>query len=159
MKSKTNSEFIEAFIVYKEYKIKYNNIIIILMSKLEHIKDKYKDILENYRYISNDEIDNITSKCYICYVKKNNLILKKGFVKDVKDKSIIELINNYKKYTWYIYSKDYYIFLKESSNTILKNALQSLIKSDFSDIRNKIKIKKLNQSGTVLTSGYEYIES
>jgi hypothetical protein len=114
-------------------------------SKLEYIKNKFQTQLENYKFINNDETCNINPKSYIIYIKKSNLNMKKGYVKEVRDKSIIELINYSKKITWFIYTKDYYIFVRISYNDKLKNALKDLVNSDFIEIRNKINITKLNK--------------
>ena len=113
-------------------------------SRLEYVLNRYKTKLENYEYVQYDELSNIEPKNHISYIKKSNLNIKNGYVKEIKDNSIIELTNHYKKRIWFIYSKDYYIFVRISNANKFKTALKSLIDSDFSDIREKIKIKKLN---------------
>ena len=113
-------------------------------SRLEYVTNRYKTKLENYKYIQYDQLCNIEPKTHICYIKKTNLNIKNGYVKEVKDNSIIELTNHYKKRIWFIYTNDYYIFVRTSNNNKFKMALKDLIDDDFSVIREKIKIKKLN---------------
>jgi hypothetical protein len=113
-------------------------------TRLEYVLNRYKTKLENYKYVQYEQLCNIESKSHISYIKKSNLNIKNGYVKEVKDNSIIELTNHYKKLIWFIYTKDYYIFVRESNTNKFKMALKSLVDSDFSDVREKIKIKKLN---------------
>jgi len=113
-------------------------------SRLEYVINRYKTKLENYKYIQYDQLCNIEPKTHISYIKKTNLNIKNGYVKEVKDNSIIELTNHYKKRIWFIYTNDYYIFVRTSNNNKFKSALKDLIDDDFSVIREKIKIKKLN---------------
>lgn len=113
-------------------------------TRLEYVLNRYKTKLENYKYVQYEQLCNIEPKTHISYIKKNNLNIKNGYVKEVKDNSIIELTNHYKKRIWFIYTKDYYIFVRESNTNKFKMALKSLVDSDFSDVREKIKIKKLN---------------
>jgi hypothetical protein len=99
---------------------------------------KYKSELINYKYCEYDNIINIPLGSHIKYFSTKNMVKKNGFLKDIKDISILELININKKTKWYIYTNQYYIFYKIPGGTKLKDALQYLVDNNFSIKEQKI---------------------
>ena len=99
---------------------------------LNDICIKYKSDLINYKYCEYDNIINIPLGSHIKYISKRNNIKKNGFLKDIKDITILELINVNKKTKWYIYTIHYYIFYKIPGGNKLKDALQYLVDNNFS---------------------------
>ena len=97
--------------------------------KINEIIIKYKLELINYKYCDYDNINTIPLGSNIKYISKKNLLKKNGFLKNIKDGSILELINTKKK--WYIYTDKYYIFYKIPCNNSLKNTLQYLLDNNF----------------------------
>jgi hypothetical protein len=93
--------------------------------------------LKNYKYIENiEDLENIPGGTYIKYISKNSIFKKKGgFFKNVKDKSIIELYNNYIKKKWYIYADKYYLFYRISQKEKLKILFQEMIDSNFKNLK------------------------
>jgi hypothetical protein len=102
---------------------------------MENILNKiyitYKTELVNYKYCDNENINDIPKGSHIIYISKNNLLKKSGFLKDIKDNTILELININKKGKWYIYIDQYYIFYKNPGTNSLKNTLKSLVDNNF----------------------------
>jgi hypothetical protein len=142
----TNNNKYMNYIDYLNYKNKINLSKFIVENKeqlsnteiIKKIKNIYKDELSNYKYIEPSNYNNIITGTYICYVK-NNLEKKHGFLKSIKnadsiDNVIFELINNRKNRTWYIYTKDVYVFIKEKNKDKFRDLLQSFLDSDFSDL-------------------------
>lgn len=108
----------------------------ILQNKLNIIKTKYKDDINNYKYIHN--INELSINDNIWYIKKSTLMKKTGIIKSIIDNSIIELINQQKNKIWYIYCNQYIFFKKEhnnNNNNKLKNILQTLLDTDFQDMK------------------------
>ena len=110
----------------------------IMSNKLDIIYNKYKKELLNYTYVEPENIINIPRGSYIKYFSKNLLNKKGGFLKDIKDISILELfIINKRK--WFIYTDKYYIFYKIPIHTTLhdtlKSSLMDLIKNDFKIVK------------------------
>jgi hypothetical protein len=101
-----------------------NNII-------NQISIKYKTELINYKYCDNDYINNLQNGSHIKYFSKKNLVIKNGFLKNIKDSTILELFNLNKK-KWYIYTNQYYIFYKNPGNNSLKNILKNIVDNNFS---------------------------
>jgi len=108
-------------------------------NNLKFVLNKYEEELENYKYIENiEDYENIPTGTYIKYICKKSLFKKKGgFLKNVRNKSILELYNNLLKRKWCIYIDKYYIFYRISNKEKLKNIFQTMIDSDF-------KILKIN---------------
>jgi len=92
---------------------------------------KYKSELINYKYCDNDNINDIPNGSHIKYISKKNLLKKNGFLKNIKDSTILELFNLNKR-KWYIYTNQYYIFYKNPGSNSLKDALQHLVDNNFS---------------------------
>ena len=106
--------------------------------KINQIYKMYKNELKNYIYVEGNDILNIPLGSCIKYISKNNLMKKGGFLREIKNSSILELINSQKKTKWFIYTDKNYIFYNKNTNK-LKDFLQTLIDSDFKDL----KIKKI----------------
>lgn len=104
------------------------------MNNLEYILDKFKDELNNYNYINDENIVNIPLGSYIKYISKKSFILKKGFLHEIKDNTIFKLKYSYKK--WYIYTDKYFIFNKISNSDNFKSILKQLVDSDFNDVKS-----------------------
>lgn len=92
------------------------------------IKKNYKNELENYTDLNN--LDDLGIGCHIKYFSKKNLKKKSGFLKSVKENSILELYLPPNK-KWFIYIKDYYIFYKIIEKNSFKTMLKNLIENDF----------------------------
>lgn len=105
---------------------------------LNLINKKYEKELIDYNYVKSNEIINIPLGCYILYISRNSLYKKGGFLKAIKDKSILELMNVNKKHKWYIYTDQYYIFYKLSNQNKLRDTLQNLLNTNFSEITKSI---------------------
>lgn len=100
------------------------------MKNINEIYEKYKSELINYKYCDNDNINDIPNGSHIKYISKKNLLKKNGFLKNIKDITILELFSIKRK--WYIYTNQYYIFYKNPGSNSLKNALQYLVDNNFS---------------------------
>lgn len=102
-------------------------------NNLRLILNKYESELENYKYIESiEDLENVPIGTYIKYICKKSIFKKKGgFIRNVKDKSILELNNNLLKRKWYIYIDKYYLFYRVSEKEKLKNLLQKMINSNF----------------------------
>jgi hypothetical protein len=97
---------------------------------LNEICIKYKSELINYKYCEEDKINDIPRGSHIKYISKKNLLKKGGFLKNIKETTILELFNfNYRK--WYIYTDKYYIFYKIPGSNSLKNTLKNLVDNNF----------------------------
>ena len=92
---------------------------------------KYNMELINYKYIEYENIKDVQKGSFIRYISKKNLIKKGGFLKEVKDPSVIELYNNMIRKKWCIYIDKYYLFYKVPNRNKLKNALQNLLDTNF----------------------------
>jgi hypothetical protein len=99
---------------------------------LNKINLKYDSELVDYKYCEFDNIIDIPRGTHIKYISKKNLIKKSGFIKDIKDNSILELINVYRKTKWFIYTEKYYIFYKFKNSNSLKGILKQLVDNNFS---------------------------
>jgi hypothetical protein len=97
---------------------------------LDKIYIRYKNDLINYKYCDYDNINNLSIGLHIQYICKKNLLKKSGFLKDIKNNSILELTSLNKKNKWYIYINQYYIFYKVRCNK-LKNTLLYLLDNNF----------------------------
>lgn len=104
--------------------------------KINEIYKIYKNELKNYKFVEGNDILNIPLGSCIKYISKNNLTKKGGFLKEIRDSSILELINPSRKSKWFIYSDKNYIFYNKSASK-LKDYLQTLIDSDFKDLKIK----------------------
>ena len=95
-------------------------------NNLKIILDKYEDDLQNYKYIENiKDLEYIPIGTYIKYICKKSIYKKKGgFLKNIKNKFILELNNNLLKRKWCIYFDKYYLFYRVSEREKLKNLLQ-----------------------------------
>ena len=102
-----------------------------MYNKINEICIKYKSELINYKYCDNDNINDIPKGSHIKYISKKNLLKKNGFLKDIKDSTILELFNLNKK-KWYIYTNQYYIFYKNPGGNSLKDTLKYLVDNNFS---------------------------
>ena len=102
-------------------------------NNLKFILNKYEEELENYKYIENiEDLENIPVGTYIKYICKKCIFKKKGgFLKIIKDKSILELYNNLIKRKWCIYIDKYYLFYRVSEKEKLKTLFQKMIDSNF----------------------------
>ena len=92
--------------------------------------DKYKLELTDYIYSEYVNIINIPLGTYIKYISKKTQLLKSGFLKNIKDSSILELFS-IKKRKWFIYANEYYIFYKIPVHNKLKNSLLDLVNNNF----------------------------
>lgn len=108
----------------------------IMNEKINNIYKIYKNELKNYVYVEENDILSIPLGSSIKYISKNTLMKKGGFLKEIKDSSILELINPNKKRKWYIYTDKNYIFYNTNTNK-LKDFLQTLVESDFKDLKIK----------------------
>ena len=99
---------------------------------LNKINLKYDSELVDYKYCEFDNIIDIPRGTHIKYISKKNLIKKSGCIKDIKDNSILELINVYRKRKWFIYTEQYYIFYKFKNSNSLKDILKHLVDNNFS---------------------------
>jgi hypothetical protein len=109
-----------------------------LLETIDYISHTYNDKLKDYIYVEPLSIKTIPLGSSIAYVSKKDFSKKGGFLKSIKDDSILELINSYNKARWYVYTDKYYIFYKVPNRNKLKSALLNLINSDFKDIELKI---------------------
>ena len=108
--------------------MKYKDIFLyIIMNK--RINEIYKNELINYEYVENEDILKIPLGTHIKYISKNSLIKKGGFLKEIKNSSVLELLNIQKKNKYYVYTKNNYIFYKKHDK--LRNLLQTLVDSEF----------------------------
>jgi len=92
--------------------------------------------LKDYIYVDPLLIKNIPLGSSIAYVAKKTFSKKGGFLKSIKDDTILELINSYNKSRWYVYTDQYHIFYKIPNRNKLKSALLNLINTDFKDIED-----------------------
>jgi hypothetical protein len=92
---------------------------------------KYKDELENYIYVPEDNINSIPFGAHIQYISKISLIKKGGILKNIRDSSILEMKNFSTAKKWYVYIENCYIFYRIKSRPSLKDALKNLINNDF----------------------------
>ena len=99
---------------------------------------KYNMELINYKYIEYENIKDVQKGSFIRYISKKNLIKKGGFLKEVKDPSVIELYNNMIRKKWCIYIDKYYLFYKVPNRNKLKNALQNLLDTNFGIKRREL---------------------
>jgi len=97
--------------------------------------NKFKTQLINYKYVEQENINTIPLGTYIKYISKNNLILKGGFLKNIKENEILELFLVNKK-KWFIYTDKYYIFFKIPNHNKLKNSLLDLVNNNFTVVKN-----------------------
>jgi hypothetical protein len=104
---------------------------------INYICKTYNNKLKDYIYVDPLLIKDIPLGSSIAYISKKNFSKKGGFLKSIKDDTILELINSYNKSRWYVYTQKYYIFYKIPNRNKLKNALLNLINSDFKDIEVK----------------------
>lgn len=109
-----------------------------LLETIDYISNTYNDKLKDYIYVDPSLIKNIPLGSSIAYVSKKDFSKKGGFLKSIKDDTILELINSYNKARWYVYTNKYYIFYKVPNRNKLKSALLNLINSDFKDIKFNI---------------------
>jgi hypothetical protein len=109
-----------------------------LEETIQYISHTYIDKLKDYIYVEPLLIKDIPLGSSIAYVSKKDFSKKGGFLKSIKDDTILELINSYNKARWYVYVDKYYIFYKVPNRNKLKSALLNLINSDFKDIKLKI---------------------
>ena len=105
--------------------------------KIKNIYNKYKLELTNYTYVEQENIINIPLGSYIRYISKNSLNKKSGFLKNIKDSTILELFLVNKR-SWFIYTDKYYIFYKIPKHNSLKSSLLELISKDFKIIKNHV---------------------
>jgi hypothetical protein len=91
---------------------------------------KYKDVLEGYTYVPEDNIDTIPINSHIQYIEKNNFKKKGGVLKLIRDSCILE-IRIFDRGKCYIYISKYYIFFKKKFRSSLKNTLKDLVDNDF----------------------------
>jgi hypothetical protein len=107
-------------------------------NKLQNIYNKYKLELIDYTYVDQENIESIPLGSYIRYISRNSLNKKSGFLKSIKDPTILELflINKRK---WFIYTDKYYIFYKipKPNHSSLKSSLLELISKDFKILKIK----------------------
>lgn len=106
------------------------------MDKLNIITSKYEVQLNEFVYCDNENIYNIPLGSNIIYIDKNNIVLKKGILKNYKNTDILGLTSRNKVFNWFIYTNKYYIFYKAKTNN-LKLFLKELVKSDFTSIKHK----------------------
>lgn len=97
--------------------------------------NKFKTQLINYKYVELQNINTIPLGAYIKYISKNNLILKGGFLKNIKENEILELFLVNKR-KWFIYTDQYYIFYKIPVHNKLKNSLLDLVNNNFTIVKN-----------------------
>ena len=95
--------------------------------ELKDIILKFKDELEDYIYV--DNIDNLQLSSRILYISKNNLIIKRGILKDKRDSILV--LTGFRK--WYIYTDKYYIFVKNNNykRDKFKEILKALVDNNF----------------------------
>ena len=95
--------------------------------ELKDIILKFKDELEDYIYV--DNIDNLQLSSRILYISKNNLIIKRGILKDKRDSILV--LTGFRK--WYIYTDKYYIFYKNNNykRDKFKETLKALVDNNF----------------------------
>ena len=99
---------------------------------MNNITLKYESELINYKYCDSDNINDIPKGSHIKYFSKKSLLRKNGFLRNIKDNSILELININKKIKWYIYIDQNYIFYKNPNSNSLKETLKNLVNNNFS---------------------------
>jgi hypothetical protein len=92
---------------------------------------KYESILSSYKYIPEDEMSSMNLNTHVIYISKVSLTKKGGYLKNIRDASILEL--HVFGRVWNIYQKKYYIFNRERS-TKMKNFLKSLLDNDFKSL-------------------------
>ena len=92
---------------------------------------KYETILSTYKYIPEDEMSSMGLNTHVIYISKTGLTKKGGFLKSIRDVSILELYVFGRK--WNIYQNKYYIFNRERGNR-MKYFLKSLIDNDFKSL-------------------------
>ncbi len=92
---------------------------------------KYEDILSNCKYIHEDNMSVMNINSYVIYISKIGLKKKGGYLKSIRDNSILELYVFNRK--WNIYQNKYYIFNRERGNKI-KFFLQKLVNDDFKSL-------------------------
>jgi hypothetical protein len=101
-------------------------------NNVNNILLRYNTELIDYKYCDKDDIINIPLGSNIIYFSKKNLLKKNGLLKNIKDNTILELKT--KKYKWYIYVNEYYIFYKISNNNNnnkLRDVLKCLVNNNF----------------------------
>jgi hypothetical protein len=107
---------------------------------INNLQIKYD--IENYKYIdSNIDINEIPIGTHIIYIKKKNFNKKCGYLKEIKDTNIIVLKNN-RKYIFYLYINEYYLFYKEKNKNKLKDLLKNLVDTDFLEVTTILKSNK-----------------
>lgn len=92
---------------------------------------KYESILNSYKYIPEDEMSSMDLNTHVIYISKVSLTKKGGYLKSIRDASILEL--HVFGRVWNIYQKKYYIFNRERG-TKMKNFLKSLLDNDFKSL-------------------------
>ena len=92
---------------------------------------KYESILSSYKYIPEDEMSSMNLNTHVIYISKVSLTKKGGYLKNIRDASILEL--HVFGRVWNIYQKKYYIFNRERG-TKMKNFLKSLLDNDFKSL-------------------------
>jgi len=117
------------------------------IESLNDIFIKYKDELEGYTYITQNDIKNLSNGCYVVYISKKNMRKKGGLLKQIIDPTIIELFDTYKNRRWYIYTNQHFIFYKNIVRNKMKDMLLKMINNDFENIKkgNKSNTNKINQ--------------
>lgn len=120
-------------------------------SKLNIIKNRYKDEIKNYEFINN--INELSIGDHIWYLKKNCLNKKTGIVRKIIDDNIIELVNQQKNKLWYIYYNEYVILKRIYIKNKFKDMLQTLLDTDFEELTtmniNDIKSNKKQIEKTI----------
>jgi hypothetical protein len=92
---------------------------------------KYENIISTYKYISEDEISTMNINSHVIYISKVGFKKKSGYLKSIRDTSILELYIFGR--VWNIYLNKYYIFNRERGNKI-KFFLQKLVNDDFKSL-------------------------
>lgn len=92
---------------------------------------KYESILNTYKYIPEDDMSSMDLNTHVIYISKVSLTKKGGYLKSIRDASILELYVFGRK--WNIYQNKYYIFNRERGNR-MKYFLKSLIDNDFKSL-------------------------
>ena len=92
---------------------------------------KYESILSSYKYIPEDNMSSMDLNTHVIYISKKSLTKKGGYLKSIRDNSILELYVFGRK--WNIYQNKYYIFNRERGSK-MKNFLKSLLDNDFKSL-------------------------
>ena len=94
--------------------------------------------LKDCQYVNDIDIINIPLKSHIQYVNKISLKKKMGFLKKIKEDTILELSTQSNTRKWYIYSNENFIFYGDyKRKNKLKDQLLKLLNSDFSELRTR----------------------